>query len=400
MLSGAEITPEGDLYTGWAEYELRFGRRLTPWDQPTRTLPDPALPLLSSALSDGPVRYVQTVFAVAVAGLPVAYDTVTVTNGSDRPREARVAMALAYTRGRQLFGAHGVMTGAYRYERPVTGGPGFYDQPGQPFSQAFVYSASGRDLRRSGLLLARGPAASSRPLGAAAVSRAPGASTVAGRTAPHDGRLFAVLLEGGRPGELHLADPAEPAAGRRPRRQRPGPDAPERRPRRAQAHVERRRGGHDEDRRAGGQGERHLPRGDHRDPLLALPDPGGLGAGRQQASIPGVLDTRRRDRDAGVGPRRPAHAGRAEPGLHGHPAAARRAVHQPPQSIRRARTGAMGDQPARPAQHRSGLRPGAARPDRSGGAVAFMGHSHRSAGAAARRQPARRRADLRAHNRR
>ncbi len=197
MLSGAEITPEGDLYTGWAEYELRFGRRLAPWDQPTRTLPDPALALLSSALSDGPVRYVQTVFAVAVAGRPVAYDTVTATNGSDRPRKARVAMALAYTRGQQLRGVHGVSTGAYRYERPVTGEPGLYDQPGQPFSQAFLYSTSGRDLRRSGLLLARGPATPSRPLGAAAVSRAPGASTVAGRTAPHDGRLFAVLLKAG-----------------------------------------------------------------------------------------------------------------------------------------------------------------------------------------------------------
>ncbi len=231
MISGAEITPEGDLYTGWAEYELRFGRRLAPWDQPTRTLPDPALPLLSSALSDGPMRYVQTVFAVAVAGLPVAYDTVTVTNGSDRPREARVAMAVAYTRGQQLPGAHGVMTGAYRYERPVTGEPGFYDQPGQPFSQAFAYSAPGRDLDRSGLLLARGPATPSRPLGASEIARRArplgaseimgrarplGASEImgrarplgasettgraapiTGRTAPHDGRLFAVPLKAG-----------------------------------------------------------------------------------------------------------------------------------------------------------------------------------------------------------
>ena len=42
MLASAEVTPEGDLYTGWAEYELRFGRRLAVWDQPTRTLPDPS----------------------------------------------------------------------------------------------------------------------------------------------------------------------------------------------------------------------------------------------------------------------------------------------------------------------------------------------------------------------
>ena len=57
MLAGAEIAPEGDLYTGWAEYELRFGRRLARWNQPTRVLPNPSVPLLSSSLADGPVRW-------------------------------------------------------------------------------------------------------------------------------------------------------------------------------------------------------------------------------------------------------------------------------------------------------------------------------------------------------
>jgi hypothetical protein len=187
MLAGAEVTPEGDLYTGWAEYELRFGRRLLAWNQPTRTLPDPALPLLSSTLSDGPVLYTQTVFAVAVAGAPVAYETVTASNDSSDPREAQVAMAIAYTRGLQIRGIHGLSTGAYRYERPVSGQPvGYYDQPGQAFSTAFSYSTAGRDLDRSGLLLARGPAAGSRAL------RTPAAHTP---TAPHDGRLFRALLQ-------------------------------------------------------------------------------------------------------------------------------------------------------------------------------------------------------------
>lgn len=209
MLAGAEITPEGDLYTGWAEYELSYGGKLLRWNQPTRTLPDPAMPLLSSVLSDGSVRYVQTVFAVAVGGRPVAYETVTATNSSNRPREARVAMAVAYTRGRQVRGVHGLTTGAYRYERPVGGTPGFYEQPGQPFSPSFAYTTSGRDLDRSGLLLARGPSAASRPLGATAsshsperrggVARAVGASTVTRPTAPHDARLFnAPLQPGGR----------------------------------------------------------------------------------------------------------------------------------------------------------------------------------------------------------
>jgi hypothetical protein len=186
LLAGAEITPEGDVYTGWAEYELRFGRRLRAWDQPTRTLPDPALPLLASTLWDGPVSYTQTIFAIAVAGRPVAYETVTVSNHSSAPRVARVAMALAYTRGHELRGAHLLPTGAYRYERPVSGQRyGFYEQPGQAFSTSFRYTAPGRDLVRSGLLLARGPSAYSRPL-ATPARFSP--------TARHDARLFTALL--------------------------------------------------------------------------------------------------------------------------------------------------------------------------------------------------------------
>jgi hypothetical protein len=186
MVSGAEITPEGDLYTGWAEYELRFGRRLAAWNQPTRTLPDPDLPLLSSTLSAGPVSYTQTVFAVAVGGRPVAYETLSAANDSSAPREAQVAMAIAYTRGRQILGAHGLPTGEYRYERPVTNQPeGLYDQPGQAFSPSFTYSTAGRDLDRSGLLLARGPDGPSRALAGS------GGQTL---TATHDARVFRTLL--------------------------------------------------------------------------------------------------------------------------------------------------------------------------------------------------------------
>jgi hypothetical protein len=187
MAAGAEVTPEGDLYTGWAEYELRFGRRLQAWNQPTRTLPDPGVQLLSSALADGPVRYTVTLFAVPVAGRPVAYETVTATNGSSRPFQARVGMVVAYTRGRQIRGPHSVLTGAYRYERPVSSSvPGAYQQPGQPFSSNFSYTVAGRDLDRSGLLLARGPATPSRPLATPALNTP---------TSPHDGRVFSARLE-------------------------------------------------------------------------------------------------------------------------------------------------------------------------------------------------------------
>lgn len=191
MLAGGEVTPEGDLYTGWAEYELRYGARLRAWRQPTRTLPDPSVQLLSSTLRDHQVVYGQTVFAVAVGGRPVAYETVTVTNGSKHARWAKVAMQIAYTRGRQIRGAHGLQTGAFRYERPVESATvGYYEQPGEAFSPTFSYSVHGRDLDRSGVLLARGPDRPSRPLSPSSPSSA---------TAPHDGRLFEALLQpGGR----------------------------------------------------------------------------------------------------------------------------------------------------------------------------------------------------------
>jgi hypothetical protein len=204
MISGAEITPEGDLYTGWAEYELRFGDRLARWDQPTRVLPNPGVPLLSSTLWDGPVRYTETVFAVALAGRAVAYQTVTARNDASDARRARVAMAIAYTRGRQLRGPHLVMTGAYRYERPVSAqADGFYDQPGQSFSPTFEYSIAGRDLDRSGLLLARGPAAPSRLL-----AGSPGSPL----TATHDARLFSVRLRPGGQVSFTWQIPLDPQA--------------------------------------------------------------------------------------------------------------------------------------------------------------------------------------------
>ncbi|MGA2165159.1 MAG: hypothetical protein ABSH36_11910, partial [Solirubrobacteraceae bacterium] len=95
MAAGAEVTPEGDLYTGWAEYELRFGRHLQAWNQPTRTLPKPGVPLLSSTLADGGVRYTVTLFAVPVAGRPVTYETVRAVNGSAQAQRAQVQMLLA-----------------------------------------------------------------------------------------------------------------------------------------------------------------------------------------------------------------------------------------------------------------------------------------------------------------
>lgn len=203
LLAGGEITPNGDLYTGWAEYELSYGRDLREWNQPTRTLANPSLPLLLSTLWDGPVSYTETVFAIAVDGRAIAYETVTATNHSATAREAKVAMAIAYTRGRKVLGAHLLPTRAYRYERPVKAQRvGYYEQPGQTFSPSFTYTTRGRDVMRSGLLLARGPATRSRPLATVATASSPAAT--------HDARVFAQRLPGHDRVSLTWQIPLEP----------------------------------------------------------------------------------------------------------------------------------------------------------------------------------------------
>lgn len=193
MAASGEITPEGDLYTGWAEYEIRFGAHLAAWNQPTRTLPNPALPYFTSTLSDGAVRYAQSIFAVPVDGRPVAYLTITATNRSAGTATARLEMAIAYTRGAPANSPDGGLATRFRYQRPSTGtGLGAYHQPGQAFSRRFAYSFAGRDLIRSGLLLGRGPAAPSRTLrtqspGTLPPGSAPQEDTP---TASHDARIF------------------------------------------------------------------------------------------------------------------------------------------------------------------------------------------------------------------
>jgi hypothetical protein len=186
MAGTGELTPEGDLYTGFAEYRIRFGSRLRSWDQPTRTLADPAIPSYSGALLNGPVRYTQSDFAVPHAGEPVVYQTVTMSNPSGQTRLAQVEMSVAYTAGSPIKSSDGGLATPFRFQRPALGGPlGAYYQPGQQFSTSFSYTFQGRDLDRSGLLLARGPAASSQAIRDAPLDTP---------TASHDSRLFVLRL--------------------------------------------------------------------------------------------------------------------------------------------------------------------------------------------------------------
>jgi hypothetical protein len=156
--ASAEITPEGDIYTGWAEYELSVGSHLRPWTQPTRILPDPSIPLFESQLVREGISYTQQAFSVSVSGRPVVYLSLTARNMGARVRLAVGAMQVEYSRGPTVVGTHHLPTSAYRFERPPTvADEADFFQLGEPFSPTWQYRIQGRDVDRDGLLLLRGP---------------------------------------------------------------------------------------------------------------------------------------------------------------------------------------------------------------------------------------------------
>src|SRR5689334_20172160 len=91
--AGTEITPEGYLYTGSAEIVFNFGPRLRAWNVPIRTLADGRYPIISSHASARGASYALTTFAAAVAGQPVNFVRVRITNRGRTP--AAVGWAIA-----------------------------------------------------------------------------------------------------------------------------------------------------------------------------------------------------------------------------------------------------------------------------------------------------------------
>ena len=187
-LAAGEITPQGDVYTGSAEYQPFTGSALRAWDQPTRVTPDPGEPLYQSQRRQGDVRYVERVFTVQAGGEPVAYLTLGAINLTARRRPARVAMQLEYDRGRPIatyFPGH--PASPFRFPRGLgaPGGDGVdITDPGVAFDPAWTYAVSGRDVTRDGRLLLRGPSARATPLRTAGD----------GLSSPHAGLAYATTL--------------------------------------------------------------------------------------------------------------------------------------------------------------------------------------------------------------
>jgi hypothetical protein len=162
---GAEITPEGYLYTGYGELAFWTGARLAPLKQRVRSLLDGRWPVVRATRDDGPVRYQLDYFAGRAGGAGAYFVRVIIRNRSARRvRASRFAAAWRWTGGkRRTDGGFSA-----RFPRPATPlFPGLYTQPGETFSPVARYAFDGRALLRDGLavyLFPKGPPGAARTL--------------------------------------------------------------------------------------------------------------------------------------------------------------------------------------------------------------------------------------------
>jgi hypothetical protein len=199
LLAGAEVTPEGDVYTGAAEYAFRFGPRLRGWDVPTRSLAGGRYPVLGSEAVAGGVRYRMTALIDAVAGEPVVFVHVALRNLAGRRVHARWSTATLWSGGRrEPDGRY-----AFRYPRPATPTiPGLYTQPGVAFDPAATYAVSDGAATRDGQVLYTFS-------GSPSIGGAPHAATPATQVAR---TTYRVSLGPGAGASVDVRMPVRPAA--------------------------------------------------------------------------------------------------------------------------------------------------------------------------------------------
>ncbi len=150
--SGAEITPEGYLYTGFGELMFFTGPGQTPVQARVRTLEAGHLPIFSYTVKHLGIAYRFTLFAASVgaSAQTVLFARVTATNTSTTRRAAFLTTAVRY----QAEQTTETPTGDNRFRRPIPdGGVGQFHQPGEPFSKDWVYSSQHDAFLRDGRAL-------------------------------------------------------------------------------------------------------------------------------------------------------------------------------------------------------------------------------------------------------
>jgi hypothetical protein len=165
-VAGTEITPEGNLLTGWAE--LGFSTGGVAWDGRVRTLDGGRWPVQSARVERDGIVYTLTAFADRVDGMAVNFARLTALNPGVTPRPVSLAAALRWMGG--VANPDG--SRAFRFSRPVAfTALGAQWQPGEPFDPSASYTlAPGTVLRDGRVLLLHDAAATLRPDGPAALS--------------------------------------------------------------------------------------------------------------------------------------------------------------------------------------------------------------------------------------
>jgi hypothetical protein len=146
-VSGTTVTPEGSLYTGWAELVFRYGQRLQPTSAPVRELLGGRFPVVRYSLRAGEVRYTVTALSAEAGQRPVNFVRVLLRNVSGRPARARWAVALRHSGGALM--ADGQR--AFRFPRPAEPArEGLYTQPGVAFDPNSLWAFAGDSVTRDG----------------------------------------------------------------------------------------------------------------------------------------------------------------------------------------------------------------------------------------------------------
>ena len=147
---GAEITPEGYLYTGFGELMFFLRPEQSAVSERIRTLEDGYLPVFSYTVEHLGVSYRFTAFAASLKESPatiVNFVRVTASNHSSTTRAAFLTTALRYQAEQTTDAA----TGDNRFKRPIAAtGIGQFHQAGEPFSAKWNYACERGTFLRDG----------------------------------------------------------------------------------------------------------------------------------------------------------------------------------------------------------------------------------------------------------
>jgi hypothetical protein len=147
LFAASEVTPEGDLYTGYGELTFELGTPLAPYDQPLRALEDGRYPVIDSSVRRAGVSYGVQMLATPVDGISVDLVQVVMRNVSGAPQTAVWAVGM-----RRSGGARLTTQGApyFRYLAPSGTENGLYAQPGGAPPASSRWLLDGRALVRAG----------------------------------------------------------------------------------------------------------------------------------------------------------------------------------------------------------------------------------------------------------